>query len=216
MINLHKCSEKERAGEETIFMTIGFNVLRDIGVPDPAALAISLAMGQMMAATDRFYHTIVHINDIFRIVGAKKIALDPAEMVALFFHDAVYVIGQTPESEIQSANFMKAVLSVHPAVSRQIINDAETMILATARHLEDVENNKTHRILDLDISGLGTAPHEFDSRSTLIGLEIGTNNNAKRIEFLTKFLAKKKIYYQFSELEADARENMRREIRSLS
>jgi predicted metal-dependent HD superfamily phosphohydrolase len=215
MINLHRCSEKERAGEETVFMTIGFNILRDIGVPDPAALAVSCAMGQMMAATDRFYHTIVHVNDIFRVVGTKKIALDPAEKVALFFHDAVYVVGQTPESEIQSANFMKAVLSAYP-VPRHVINDAETMILATAKHLEDVENNKTHRILDLDIAGLGTAPNEFDSRSTLIGLELGAGSNAKRIEFLTRFLAKKKIYYQFSELEADARGNIKREIQSLS
>lgn len=215
MINIHTCPEKERTGEETVFMTIGFNILRDIGVPDSAALAISCAMGQMMLATDRFYHTIVHINDIFRFVGMQKIKLDPAEMVALYFHDAVYVVGQTPESEIQSANLMKALLSTYP-VKREIINDAEAMILATAKHLDDVESNKTHRVLDLDIAGLGSAPQEFDSRSILIGLEIGSNNNAKRIGFLKRFLAKKKLYYQFSELEADARENMKREIQSLS
>lgn len=215
MINIHKCSDKERGGEETIFMTIGYNILRDIGVPDPAALGISLALGQLMSSTDRYYHTIVHVNDIFRLVGTKKIVLDHAEMVALYFHDAVYVVGQTPESEIQSANLMRSLLSAYP-VKREVINDAEVMILATAKHLEDVENNKTHRILDLDIAGLGAAPQEFDSRSVLIGMENGSSNNAKRIEFLKKFLSKKKLYYQFSELEAEARSNMAREIQALS
>lgn len=213
MINLHKCTEKERAGEETVFMTVGFNILRDAGVPDPAALAISCSMGQLMSSTDRHYHTIVHINDIFRFVGARKMNLDTAEKIALYFHDAIYVIGQTPESEIQSANLMKSLLSAYP-VKRDVINDAETMILATARHLETVENNKVHRVLDLDIAGLGTAPHEFVTRSALIGLE--SSDKVKRVAFLNKFLAKPKLFYLFSELEQDARDNMKREITSLS
>lgn len=215
MINLHRCSEQERAGEETVFMTIGYNVLRDVGVPDPAALGIACAMGQLMSSTERFYHTIVHINDIFRFVGMSKINLDPAEKVALFFHDAIYAIGKTPESEIQSANLMKAMLSAYP-VKPEIIADAEKMILATARHLETVEDNKVHRVLDLDIVGLGSRPLEFNSRSVLIGLEIGSNNNDKRKEFLRKFLAKPKIFYQLNEYEADARANMKREMESLS
>ncbi len=215
MLNLHKCSDQERAGEENVFMSIGFNILRDIGVPDPAALAIACATCQLMSGTDRFYHTIVHVNDIFRVVGTKKINLTPAEKVAIFFHDAVYVVGQTPESEIQSANLMKSMLSAYP-VSKDIINDAERMILATAKHLEDVTDTTVQRVLDLDIVGLGTAPHEFASRSALIALEIGPGNEDKRAAFLNRFLNKSKIYYQFAELESDARTNLKREVRSLS
>lgn len=215
MINIHQCTEQERAGEENVFMTIGFNILRDIGVPDPAALGIASAVCQLMSATDRFYHTIVHVNDIFRVVGAKKIALEPAEKVAIYFHDAIYVVGKTPESEIQSANLMKSMLSAYP-VKREIIDDAERIILATAKHLEDVTDMSTHRVLDLDIAGFGTAPHEFKLRNDLITLEIGSGNNAKRAEFLKKFLEKKKIYYTFVQLEADAKANIRREIHALS
>jgi predicted metal-dependent HD superfamily phosphohydrolase len=214
MINLHKCTDKERVGEENVFFTIGFNIIRDAGVPDPAALGIVTAMGQLMSTTDRFYHTLVHINDIFRVVGAKKINLTDAERLAIYFHDAIYVVGQTPESEIQSANLMKSLLSAYP-VNRNVIKDAEEMILATAKHLEDVPDNRVHRVLDLDIAGLGTQPHEYASRSELIGLEIGTANNAKRVEFLKRFLAKSKLYYIFGELEIEARTNMRREISSL-
>lgn len=215
MINLHRCNEQERSGEETIFMTIGYNVLGDAGVPAQAALSIAMAMGQLMSAGDRFYHTIVHVNDIFRLVGNRKIDLTVAEKVALYFHDAIYVIGKTPESEIQSANLMKAMLSAYP-VKQEVINDAERMILATAKHLDDIQDNSVHRVLDLDLAGFGTRPHEFDTRSKLIGHEVGANNNAKRVEFLNKFLSKPKIFYQFTELEVPARENIKREIQSLS
>lgn len=214
MIDIHNCSEQERAGEETVFMTIGFNILRDIGVPDQAAVAIAMAMGQLMLAADRSYHTIVHVNDIFRLVGEKRLDLSHEEKVAIYFHDAIYVVGKTPESEIQSANLMKSMLSAYP-VNRDVINKAETIILATAKHLENVPDNLCHRMLDLDIAGLATQPHEFQSRSALIEKEIGSGNRDKRAEFLRRFLSKSKLYYVFGDLESQARTNMKRELHSL-
>lgn len=214
MINLQNCTDKERGGEENVFMTIAFNIIRDLGVPDSAAIGIATALCQLMSTTERFYHTIVHINDIYRLVGAKQIQLTEAERLAILFHDAVYVVGKTPESEIQSANLMKAFLSAYP-IKHNVLKEAEEIILATARHTENVEDTKVQRVLDLDLSGFASAPHEFTSRNELITLEIGFGNNEKRAAFLQKFLDKPRIFYQLGDLEQQARSNIRREIQLL-
>lgn len=218
MIHIHRVSDADRGKEEGFFITIACHVLMNIGVPESAAIAIAASLCSQMSPTHLHYHTFTHPNEIFQFVAQKKLQLTDAEKLAILYHDAVYIPGQTPASEMASAEFMYAQIGWFPDVmakSHAVVEDAYKIIEDTSRHLSGAEHEISHLMMDLDIHTMAAAEPIFRKNNDLLQLEIGLNNTDKRKAFLKLFLAKPKIFYKLTDLEAPARKNLEAEIARL-
>lgn len=215
MIHIHRVSDADRGKEEGFFITIVCHVLMDIGVPESAAIAAAACLCSQMSPTHLHYHTFAHPNEMFQFIAQKKLQLTAAEKLAILYHDAVYIPGQTPASEMASAEFMKAQINWFPGVKTEVVADAYKIIQDTARHLTGAEHEISHLVMDLDVHTMAANEQVFRKNNDLLQLEIGLNNTDKRKAFLKLFLQKPKIFYKLTDLEAPARKNLEAEIQKL-
>jgi len=186
--------------------------------------AVERALRAAYATPPRAYHHWGHVVDVLAEAARvpRWIDRDPVEL-SVYLHDAIYVPGRS-DNEARSAELARRLLS--PTAFSPHIPRVQELIRLTARHgsltPSDVDPDAAH-FLDCDMAVLGAAPAEYDAYARAIAEEYsalpGDAYRAGRRRFLEKLLASPHIFltHHFqSEREARARENLARELASLS
>ncbi len=171
----------------------------------------------------RHYHNLEHIqhllslSEIFKATSDRRIILQ----FTSWFHDCIYN-PQAQDNEIQSAIYAENKLKVMN-IAPDIIELVKQIILSTQKHQPLTTNINNAIFLDMDLSILGTSTASYLKYSQAIRQEyiwLSDQDYQKgRIEVLSSFLAKKRIYfteYFYQKLEAKARANLELEIKKLT
>jgi predicted metal-dependent HD superfamily phosphohydrolase len=173
------------------------------------------------AEPHRRYHTLRHLNEcIDWFEGASHLAQRPAEVeAALWFHDAIYDLGQTGNEE-QSARWARAALS-----SAGVPDDAAARVeklVLTTKHTASPVSQDGQLLGDIDLSILGAAEPRFTEYEVQIRDEYSFVDEPlfrrRRRALLQAFLDRPFIYctaHFRSALEARARFNLANAIGKL-
>lgn len=171
----------------------------------------------------RVYHTLEHIQAVLAwIETLQRHAIDlPTLQLAAWFHDCVYDPRAT-DNEEQSATYAQNVLS-RLALPAPTIQAVSQMILCTKTHTTVANQPDCQILLDADLAILGASVQDYETYAQAIRQEYSwlpdTAYNAGRIHVLQTFLQRTSIYRtapMYTTLEKLARENIRRELASLS
>lgn len=220
MINIHEVSDQVSGEAQGRFRCNAADILMESGVPESPSNAIARALNGLMTTSWLYYHTISHINDIFAFVQNAGLKLSTCDKLAILFHDAVYVVG-SKENERRSADLLGALLYPH-GVEDTRIQSAQRCIDATAMHLKDLDRSMdfAYTVLDLDLVGLAAKREDFLFNNMLIDKEIQAFCDYKgvpypmdkRYEFMKKLSERRQLFYNFKELEEQARSNIAFEL----
>jgi predicted metal-dependent HD superfamily phosphohydrolase len=170
----------------------------------------------------RAYHTVQHIADCFQQFDDAKGDMNSRGAVglALWFHDAIYE-PRAPDNERKSAQWARAVLEAAGA-SSLLVTTVENLILATQHDAEPKEHD-ARIVVDIDLSILGAPEDRYRQYESQIRHEYAWVEDAAfrqgRIAVLRHFFDRPQIYSteRFrAQLEKRARQNIEREMRSLS
>ena len=172
----------------------------------------------------RHYHTWDHVLDC-----VEKLRMLPCEaprtaLLALAFHDAVYVAGRK-DNEAQSAALAADVVCEHARLPQAEVDEIQRIVLATQSHVPAPDASATLRIvLDIDMSILGAAPERYEAYAEGVKREYCpavvslAQFAAGRVTFLSRLLGAGPIYSTAAARalwEAPARDNIAREITRL-
>jgi len=142
----------------------------------------------------RAYHTLNHLNNCFNEFDEIKGFLNNTDAVelAIWFHDAVYNIGQH-DNEEKSAQLAKAFCHQN-GLSKDFTKEVENHILATRDHNLST-NSDTNYLIDIDMSILGYPPEVLYQYEDQIFREYSTIYSKKEYLFgRFGFLVKLKDY----------------------
>ena len=145
----------------------------------------------------RVYHTLDHIYSMFQVAQEHNIKLSDEQVLAILFHDAIYIPGRQ-DNEAKSAEcFMEYCFNL-----KTVPFDADivkTIILETKGHVPSIEESKI--VLDLDLYGISQSDlfnknsiaikKEFQDYLKISDTEYYTNN----LKWIESQLKKEKIYY---------------------
>ena len=171
----------------------------------------------------RHYHNLEHIQNLLTLSETFRDNSDRWIILQFtsWFHDYIYN-PQAKDNEVQSAIYAQEKLKAMNIVP-DIIELVKQIILSTQKHQPLTTNIINAIFLDMDLSILGTSTESYLRYSQAIRQEyiwLSDQDYQKgRIEFLSSFLAKKRIYfteYFYQKLEAKARANLELEIKELT
>lgn len=171
----------------------------------------------------RVYHTLEHIQAVLAwIETLRNHAVDlPALQLAAWFHDCIYDPRAT-DNEEQSVSYAQSILS-RCALPTPTIDAVSQLILCTKTHTTAINLPDCHILLDADLAILGTSAQDYDTYAQAIRQEYRWLSDAiyktGRIQVLQTFLQRTRIYgteLMHATLEKSARENIRRELITLS
>jgi len=182
--------------------------------------AITNCIHSLYSTEYRKYHAVRHLIHIFHFARKNEVELTPSQMLAILFHDIIYVPGNK-ENEDLSASFAKSLLK--PFVQANVLETACNIILDTKQHFNTVPDyleGKSKLVLDLDISSMSLDYEQFLWWNKLVEEEFepfGFNDINKRIQFFEMFLSKKSIIQteQMSWMEEPIRNNIKRYLEEL-
>jgi predicted metal-dependent HD superfamily phosphohydrolase len=122
------------------------------------------------AEPQRHYHASWHVHDVFARAAARGLSLTRAQVLALLFHDAIYVAG----AKAGSNEALSALLLRQAAYERADLPDNEVeracaMICDTAGHVPSSAESAV--VIALDLATLGDPPARFDTWTELVWLE---------------------------------------------
>jgi predicted metal-dependent HD superfamily phosphohydrolase len=118
----------------------------------------------------RHYHAAWHVHDVFARADAHGIPLERAQVLALLFHDAVYVAGAPPGiNESLSALLLRQAAAGRDALPAHDIAAACAMVEDTASHRS--RDRASGAVVALDLATLGDEPARFDAWTELVWLE---------------------------------------------
>lgn len=174
-------------------------------------------------AKDRHYHNLNHIKSLLEFIGDRKDQIKDydALIIAAWFHDVVYNT-RTRDNEEKSAVFAREALE-NLGIPEEIIKKAEGLIIATSKHENPTGENDYSIFLDGDLAILGSDIATYDNYAKAIRQEYSWVSEEQykqgRKQVLENFLKRERIYFTeetHGKFEARARENIMREITSLS
>lgn len=109
----------------------------------------------------RHYHDREHLREMLDSAKQMDCLLQPAQALALLFHDAVYVPGAARGvNEALSAQLMRVYAGEMPA---ETIDLACRIVIDTADHLPRTQESRL--VLDLDLMRLAVGERDFDRYS---------------------------------------------------
>lgn len=176
----------------------------------------------------RNYHGLRHIEYLL----GRLDQLDPkapgmdrlleAE-VAIWFHDAIYVIGATDNEEasaLLARAFLFSIQAQHAERDRTpFVDKVEAAIMATKHDGRAPDGNAARVMVDLDLSGFARQWEEFEEDNHRIRAEYAAVPwgvyRLGRMSFLAKLLLRPAIFHVLTELEVPARVNIERHIGDL-
>lgn len=171
---------------------------------------------------ERVYHTLTHLQQLFRQFEQIKYKLQQPSIIALalLYHDVVYDPTRN-DNELKSAEYVIEVLDQYLSVEqiRRIYN----LIIMTADHqLNDEYDSDAAYLLDMDLSILGASWSKYRQYAKAVRQEYRHVADAEyrvgRTEVLKGLLAQPRLYlsdYYYQRLETQARKNIQREITAL-
>ncbi|MDB5310990.1 MAG: hypothetical protein JWO38_5192 [Gemmataceae bacterium] len=177
------------------------------------------------SAPDRFYHTLEHLGEMFRVAARLTTITDDPSVVqlAIWFHDAVYD-ARAKDNEIRSAELATTLLGPI-GVPRSEIDRVGQLVKATA-HLADARppgERELAILLDADLAILGAAEDRYRRYAADIRKEYSwvpdDEYKLGRSRVLEHLLARPRIYWyelMYQEGEERARANMHAELQELS
>ncbi|HEX8061531.1 MAG TPA: hypothetical protein VF473_11380 [Cyclobacteriaceae bacterium] len=171
---------------------------------------------------NRHYHNLDHLNNMLtQLESCRELITDwDCVLFALFYHDYIYKF-TAKDNEEQSAEVAKTELTLLKTPKDKIDLVAE-MILATKGH--DVSSNTdVNYFTDADLSILGASHDEYDRYTANVRKEYSIYPDILykpgRKKVLKHFLGIPSIFktnFFRDRLEKKARENITRELESLS
>lgn len=173
------------------------------------------------SASDRYYHSLTHIQDCLSIFDETQFLAAQPEAVelAIWFHDAIYDPKRS-DNEERSAAWAKAAIA-QSGLSSELAEYVSSLILATHHHAI-AQDKDTQLLLDVDLSILGQKPEIYWRYEENIRKEYAWIPEdffrQKRIEILRSFLERSHIYYldiYQDKLERQARQNLKQAIAML-
>ena len=118
----------------------------------------------------RHYHAAWHVHDVFARAARDGIALSRAQVLALLFHDAVYVAGAAAGvNEALSVLLLRQAAHGCDALPAADVALAGAMIADTAGHRPTVDGSL--QVIALDLATLADDPVPFDAWTELVWLE---------------------------------------------
>ena len=188
---------------------------------DPALFA---AVRAAYESPGRHYHAWSHIEACLGEFAGFAWDRPRAALLALLFHDAVYVAGRG-DNEERSAELAHAAMRQWTDADEAERQAVRGMILATAHHHANAgAPADTSRLLDIDLAVLGASRDEYDRYAAGVRAEWTPQVVSPaefivgRVRFLQGLLAQARIYStpsMRSRREAAARDNVAREIAQL-
>ena len=174
----------------------------------------------------RAYHNAQHIQQLFSQFEQVKHQLSEPHIIALaiYYHDVIYEPTRS-DNELKSAEF--AVEILEPYLNAEQCQYIYALIMMTASHQLNNEmgsdkNSDAAYLLDMDLSVLGMPYSEYEQYAKAVREEYvhvtDKNYQKGRTHVLNQLLAHPTLYitnYYRSRLEAQARDNIKREINSL-
>ena len=166
----------------------------------------------------RYYHTLEHLAEMFRVVGRLGLS-DPAPVcLAVWYHDAVYDT-RVKDNEGRSADLAVRELTAL-RLPAEVVGKVRTLVLATDHvNPPPAINGQVAVLLDADLAILGASPERYRRYADDIRKEYDwvpeEAYRAGREQVLLRFLAMPYIYRtgpMIAEGEAAARRNLRAEI----
>ena len=173
----------------------------------------------------RAYHDWAHVLNCVEQLRTLPMAAPRAAVLAILFHDAVYVAGAA-DNERRSADLALEVLNVRCTLPRAELRAVERMILATRDHhaLAATLTAEEQTMLDVDLSILGASWEEYEAYARGVRQEyVPAVTNARRFrlgrsQFLSAMLKRPHIFLTAEarrRWDERARANMRRELEQL-
>ena len=175
----------------------------------------------------RAYHTLSHIEQL--LVQFDSIKHDMSEphivALALYYHDVIYDPTRA-DNEQKSAEY--AVDALNTCLSLEQCQDLYALIMMTANHqidesIDSVKHSDAAYLLDMDLSILGAPWPTYEQYANAIRQEYAHVSDIdycdRRTAVLQGLLAHPKLYltdYYYNQLEAQARDNINRELTSLA
>jgi len=180
----------------------------------------------------RAYHTLSHIEQLLGQFDNIKHNLSEPHIVALalYYHDVIYDPTRA-DNEQKSAEYAVDTLSSY--LSQEQCQHIYVFIMMTANHQIDestdsvkyssVKYSDAAYLLDMDLSILGAPWSTYEQYAQAIRQEYAhvadDNYHDGRTAVLRGLLAHPKLYltdYYYNQLEAQARDNINRELISLA
>ena len=170
----------------------------------------------------RFYHTLEHLNEMFKVAGKlADAAADPAAVqLAIWFHDAVYDPRATDNEERSAA---LAVELLRPlGIPEPTLDHIAALIRATAHAEVGEADADTAVLLDADLAILSAEEKRYARYAADVRREYAWVDDAAyrtgRAKVLEGFLNRPRIYRterMHAAAEESARANLRAEIERL-
>lgn len=218
MLNIHSANLRKHK-QHRRFEKYCDNILSLNGIKDPNSKSeIINLLSALYSGKNRFYHTWAHIlfmldKAIEHFPGTNpkqtietNTFLSPSELLAILFHDVIYVPGQI-DNEGRSVDLMMAIMAGYGVPITEFCW-ASRCIKETANFMKTVDDESTHAVLDLDLCALANPYNDFIKQNALISKEYPNVSVEKRKKFFKSFLQKDKIFYRLTHLEEKARHNI--------
>lgn len=169
----------------------------------------------------RHYHDRRHVLEMFEQARIRGVALNPAQALAVLFHDAVYI----PGCEHNEAASAALIATMAPGVDAGIVQLAAQIVLDTHTHAATVADAAL--VLDLDLYRLAVPAADFDAYSlavfeenrALLAAHTGLSGEPlmqafreRRAAFLSTLAQRPRLFVTdaFADCEATARANIAR------
>jgi predicted metal-dependent HD superfamily phosphohydrolase len=163
----------------------------------------------------RHYHGLPHIA--WMLDQARELALDDDQVLAIWFHDAVYDVLAVDNEERSAALAVERLTAAGLPEAR--IRKIERIVLDTKSHVPSIEASRL--VMDLDMASLALPRAEFVRNGARIRAEYAEVEDhdfiAGRRAFMESILARERIYWTTwgAPLESRARENLRLDLAEL-
>ncbi|WP_068329359.1 hypothetical protein [Psychrobacter sp. P2G3] len=176
--------------------------------------------------TQRAYHTLSHLQQLFEQFEQIKRELSEPHIIALalYYHDVIYDPTRA-DNELKSAEYAVGALGHY--LSAEHCQHIYALIMMTASHQlnEFTDPNKSSDaayLLDMDLSILGASWPEYEQYAQAVRQEYMhvplADYRIGRTAVLNGLLAHPKLYltdYYYEQLEVQARDNIKREVNLL-
>lgn len=174
------------------------------------------------SGSERHYHSLKHLSNMLGHLESCRefISAWDAVLFALYYHDIIY-LASSKENEEQSAstamNCLGKLNVAQPQLS--LVNE---LILATKSH-QSSSNNDINLFTDADLSILGSSHADYDEYAANVRKEydiypdlVYRPGRKKVLEHFLNMPAIFKTAFFAERLESKARENLSRELATLS
>ena len=196
-----------------------FGLLEQLQIDPNLGETIFANLIKAYSDTARHYHNLHHLQHILNSLTEvrESIANFSALQLCAWFHDYIYD-PQAVDNEMESAIAAERILS-RLRINFDTLRLVQQIILSTRKHEPFLEETDNLVFLDVDLSILGASPDKYLAYSQAIRREYGHLSDRDyqegRIQVLTQFLAREKIYYTdyfYQQLESTAKKNLQTEI----